>query len=47
MGRERFREAVSHVLFLNLYQKYIFFDNTESWQNQGLGEGFEVFDLTL
>ena len=47
IGRERFREAVSYVLFLNLYQKYIFFDNTERWENQGLGKGFEVFDLTI
>ena len=45
LGRDRFRTATSYAIFLNLYQKYIFFDNTIIWQKKGLGKAFKVFDM--
>ena len=45
LGRERFRTSVSYALFMNLYQKYIFFDNTINWQEKGMGKDFTAHDL--
>ncbi len=45
LGRDRFRQATSYAIFLNLYQKYIFFDNAIIWQEKGLGKTFKVFDM--
>ncbi len=46
LGRNRFRIAVSYALFLNLYQKYIFFDNTITWKENGLGKKFKTFKIS-
>ena len=45
LGRERFRKATVYSLFLSLYQKYIFFKNTELWQKKGLGKEFSSFEM--
>ncbi len=46
-GRERFRKAVASILFLNLYQKYIFFKGEEPWRQKGLGIEFRSFDMEI
>ena len=45
LGRERFRIAATYILFLSLYQKYVFFKNSKLWQKKGLGKEFSSLEM--
>lgn len=41
-GRDRFRGALVHSLFLALWQKYVYYDNTEKWLQSRFGKNFSL-----
>ena len=46
LGRERFRQAAAYILFLSLYQKYVFFQDDQLWQKKGMGREFNPYEIS-
>jgi nicotinamide-nucleotide amidase len=41
-GRERFRNAVVHFIYLTLYQRYVFYNDESTWLKTPQGQNFQI-----